>query len=145
MKNSKEKRKICSKNHGAKTSKDYLEKMKENDKIFEEKMSTLKQRKIKVIKSSNKDRKGNHSKEQRENHHKSKNQKNHSTKRENQINLTNVNKRKKLAIVNGQQITVLNCYPNNYINYQNKLLDFQIDNAISFNYLSKNFRNFSDF
>ena len=144
MKNSKEKRKICSKNHGAKTSKDYLEKMKENDKIFEEKMSTLKQRKIKVIKSSNKDRKGNHSKEQRENHHKSKNQKNHSTKRENQINLTNVNKRKKLAIVNGQQITVLNCYPNNYINYLNKLLDFQIDNVISFNYLSKNFRNYSE-
>ena len=31
-------------------SKDIIQKMKENDKIFEEKMSTLKQRKIKVIK-----------------------------------------------------------------------------------------------
>ena len=99
MKNSKEKRKICPKNHGATTSKDYLEKMKENDKKFEEKMSTLKQRKRKPIKSSNKDRKGNHSKEHRENHHKSKNQKNYSIKKENQINLTNLNKRKKLTIL----------------------------------------------
>ena len=31
-------------------SKDIIQKMKENDKIFEEKMSTLKQRKIKIIK-----------------------------------------------------------------------------------------------
>ena len=35
------------------TSKDIIAKMKENDKIFEEKMSTLKQRKIKVIKPTN--------------------------------------------------------------------------------------------
>jgi len=50
MKNSKEKRKICSKNHGATTSKDYLEKMKENDKKFEKKMNTLKQKKNKTYK-----------------------------------------------------------------------------------------------
>ena len=34
-------------------SKDIIAKMKENDKIFEEKMSTLKQRKIKVVKPTN--------------------------------------------------------------------------------------------
>ena len=42
MKNSKEKRKICSKNHGAKPSKDYLENMKENEYFKTKKKKTYK-------------------------------------------------------------------------------------------------------
>ena len=50
--NSKDSRKVKSKTKTNPVQSVYMEKIKENDKIFDEKMSTLKQKKIKVIKAT---------------------------------------------------------------------------------------------
>ena len=100
--NSQNKRKTCSKNHGAT---DYIEKMKVNDKIFDEKMTNLKQKKIKVIKSS------------KHKDHKPKITSKYSINKENQLNFEKIKKKNNLSLNEGEKVTYLNQYPNSYSDY----------------------------
>ena len=117
---------------------DYLEKIKENNKLFEEKMVSLNKKKIKVIKSNDK---------------KNKKIKNLSLliKKEIEINYNKTKKNitNKYIIENENQITIIN---NNKPKDKSNIItkskktdeELIIDNCIYFDYISKNIKNYSE-
>ena len=116
-------------------TKEYLQKIKENDKLFEEKMISLNKKKIEVIKSKNK---------------KNKKIKEHLIfiKKEIEINY-NKTEPKKNNINNENQITIINNNKqkdNSNIITKSKIANYEliIDNCISFDYISKNIKNYSE-
>ena len=127
-------------------SKDIIAKMKENDKIFEEKMSTLKQRKIKVVKPTNRKETRSQPKS------KVKEQKKLTINKGERFNLDSkepptlyINKgdrfnffhkkyfSKQNCIINiGQRLAIIS--KNQNYNFRNRFLAYEIDNDISLNY-----------
>ena len=102
-------------------SHEYLEKIKENSKIFDEKMNTLNKRKIKVIKPKSKRKEIKKPKD---------NPQIFSIKKENQFNFSSPKKREIQYIMDRvKQMSILN---------KKKQLLLSIDNNISLYYLSKN-------
>ena len=108
--------------HKNELSHEYLKKIKENSKIFNEKMNTLNKRTIKVIKPKSKSKKKEIKKPKDDT-------RNLSIKKENQFNFTNPQKRIIQHIMDRvKQMTILN---------KKKQLLLSIDNNISLYYLSK--------
>ena len=126
-------------------SKEIIEKMKENDKLFKEKMNTLNEKKIKVIKPNSKS-------QERERH-------THSHARTNTH--TNSHKNQKLAIKKGSRFNFVKdkffsnkvckisegdqlIFYSEYMNLNDKISLYEMDNNISFNFFSKKINNYSD-
>lgn len=131
-------------------SKEIIEKMKENDKLFKEKMHTLNEKKIKVVKPNSRS-------QERERHthsrtHTHNNTNTHSTSHRNNQKLsikkgTRLNytkdkffSNKKCKISEGDQLTIYN----EYMNLYDKIALYEIDDNISFNFFSKKINNYSD-
>ena len=138
-------------------SKDIIEKMKENDKIFEEKMSTLKQRKIKVIKPAK--RKETRSQQPRS---RVKEPPKLTINQGDRFNLDSkeppvlfMNRGARFNFIHVKYYPNQNCTinvsqrlaiigNNQDYNFRNQFLIFEIDNNISFNYLSHKSKNYID-
>ena len=128
-------------------SKEIIEKMKENDKLFKEKMNTLNEKKIKVVKPNSRSQERErhaHSRTHTHTHahtNSSKNQK-LSVKKGTRFNyikdkyFTN----KQCKISEGDQLTIYS----EYMNLNDKIALYDIDNNISFNFFSKKINNYSD-
>ena len=125
---------------------DYLEKLKQNSKIFEEKMILLNKRKL--------DKSRNNSKQK--NTKKIDTPLKLSIRKEIQIDFKNTkkNERKKFMLSHEHQMTIINNYRNNNNNIninkvniiynQNKNKVLYIENNISFNYIQNNVNFFSE-
>ena len=125
---------------------DYLEKLKQNSKIFEEKMILLNKRKL--------DKSRNNSKQK--NTKKIDTPLKLSIRKEIQIDFKNTkkNERKKFMLSHEHQMTIINNYRNNnniinnnnvnIMNNQNKNKVLYIENNISFNYIQNNVNFFSE-
>ena len=127
-------------------SKEIIEKMKENDKLFKEKMHTLNEKKIKVVKPNSRS-------QERERHthsrtHTHNNTNTHSTSHRNNQKLsmkkgTTRDKffsNKLLKKSEGDQLTIYN----EYMNLYDKMALYEIDDNVSFNFFSKKINNYSD-
>jgi hypothetical protein len=143
-------------------SKEIIEKMKENDKLFKEKMHTLNEKKKKVAKPNNRsqERERHGKSRERERHGKSQESERHiHSSRTNNHNSSNKNQKlsvkkgtrfnyikdkyftnKQCKISEGDQLTIFR----EYMNLYDKIALYDIDNNISFNYFSKKINNYSD-
>jgi N-terminal acetyltransferase B complex non-catalytic subunit len=107
--------------HKSVITKDYLEKLKENNKLFEKKMISLNQKKI----------------EDKSNKKRIKRPLMLSIRNEIQLNFKNYKKRSIFRLTKEKQMTITNTY-RNYSRYKNRNRDLKIDKTISFNFINFN-------
>ena len=111
---------------------DYLKKIKENDKLFEEKMISLNKKKIKSNVSKKKNTK------------KAKAPLAFSTRKEVQLNFKNKKNKTKTnyTLTNEHQMSIID--KKKAIKFKDKNKDLIIDNIISFNFIHKNLNKYSE-
>ena len=107
--------------HKSVITKDYLEKLKENNKLFEKKMISLNKKKI----------------EDKSNIKRIKRPLMLSIRNEIQLNFKNYKKRSIFRLTKEKQMTITNTY-RNYSRYKNRNRDLKIDKTISFNFINFN-------
>ena len=107
--------------HKSVITKDYLEKLKENNKLFEKKMISLNKKKI----------------EDKSNIKRIKRPLMLSIRNEIQLNFKNYKKRSIFRLTKEKQMTITNTY-RNYSRYKNRNRDLKIDKIISFNFINFN-------
>ena len=107
--------------HKSVITKDYLEKLKENNKLFEKKMISLNKKKI----------------EDKSNKKRIKRPLMLSIRNEIQLNFKNYKKRSIFRLTKEKQMTITNTY-RNYSRYKNRNRDLKIDKTISFNFINFN-------
>lgn len=126
-------------------SKEIIEKMKENDKLFKEKMNTLNEKKIKVVKPNSRSQERErqaHSRTHTHAHTNSSKKQKLLVKKGTRFNYIKDKffSNKQCKISEGDQLTIYS----EYMNLNDKISLYDIDNNISFNFFSKKINNYSD-